>query len=181
MENQAEGPHWPKGGRRRPLFTAFGFASTRERQLAGSQMSDAQPPPTAGPIEYLVNLAESITGLDLDNDGDVGVAGQAEEERKPMILRLRDGRAVRLTEEQEQRIDRLREELRGRGYPVEYPGWDENRTGELLYGFMWNHEMALNGALLLSLPDSATAAPEDPRLAECFRKLKRTESSCGIP
>ena len=28
-------------------------------------MSDAQPPPTVGPIEYLINLAESITGSSL--------------------------------------------------------------------------------------------------------------------
>lgn len=126
-------------------------------------------PESVSIVEYLINVAESITGQDLDGDGDVGVVGTVQP--KGRVLRLRDGRAIKLTDDQAQQIDTLCDQLRELG--IFSRGWDERRVGELLYGTMWDTKKALNGARLLALPDPGAALAEDPKLAECFRKLHR--------
>ena len=120
-------------------------------------------------VEYLINVAETITGQDLDGDGDVGVIGTAQP--KGRVLRLRDGRAIKLSDEQAQQIDTFCDQLHELG--IFSHGWDERKAGELLFGTLWDTKKALNGARLLSLPDPGKALAEDPKLCECFRKLHR--------
>ena len=114
------------------------------------------------------DVDQEFDRVDLDQDGDVGVAGRVEKP-KERLLRLRDGRKIRLTDVQAKQIDALCDRLHELGHG----GWDEPRAGELLHGCMWDSRRALNGALLLSLPDSATRL-EDRKLAQCFHKLHRT-------